>query len=143
MTWPGSRTVIRETIEGAGFDVFPVPPANVDAAGVVVVLTPPARDAERFMGGHVNTVYHQRILLLHELGEGNDEAAADAIDDAADAITDAFHGHVVLEGEANETDPVSWDDAYVDKYPPGGAIDYVQMIGTLDVGITRNVTVAP
>ena len=142
MTWQGSRRVIRETIDGLGYVVYPVAPRSVDDGPTVsVILSPPARESDRYPGGQVDTDYHQRIMIMYPLGDGNDVEAAHAVDDASEAITDAFHGHVVLEGEATETEPVSWEEAFVDKYPPGGSVDFAMMIGLLDVGITKDVTI--
>ena len=142
MTWPESRAKIKEYIADLGYVTHLVAPAVVDAgAQVVVFLIPPASEPERHEGGNVDTTYSQRLMVLHEIGDGGDEAAALAVDDARVAITNAFHAHVTLEGAATSTTPVAWEEAYRDKYPPGGSVDFVMMVGSLDVTINEQLPV--
>ena len=141
MTWLESRLKIREIIEDRGYAVFRVAPRNIDSDDISVLLTPPARDPERYPGGQVDTDYHQRLMVLYRLGDGNDDEAAEAVELAVETITDAFHAHVTLELAATATEPISWEEAFVDKYPPGGTVDFVIMVGLLGVSITKNVDV--
>lgn len=141
MTWPESREKIAEYVESLGYVVHPVPPDSIDNDKINVILTPPARDPDRYPGGQIDTDYHQRLMALRRLGDRNGKAVANAVDDAAEAITDKFHEHIVLEGAATATEPVSWQEAYVDKYPPTGSQDFLIAVGLLDVNIVKQVTV--
>ena len=142
MTWTSSRQNIRDCIGELGYAVYAVPPPSLDEKDrVAVLLNPPGRDSTRDMGGQVETNYQQRLLVLRQLGDQDSREVADAVDDAAEAITDKFHEHVVLEGAATGTEPISWDEASVGRYPPDGGPYYVQMLGLLDVSIIKNVDV--
>ena len=138
MTWLESRDKISRSSRSSAYAVFRVAPRNIDSDDISVVLSPPGRDLERYKGGQVDTDYHQRLMVSTALGDDNDDEAADAVELAVEAITDA----------STRTSPRARRDrdragrlgrAFVDKYPPGGTVDFVIMAA--DVSITKNVDV--
>ena len=140
MTWALARTELQDLITGLGYTLFTTPPSELDApAGVVVMMVPPARSAERRPGGIRRKTYEQRINVIYPIGE-DEKTAAEAVDDAVEIIDDLLDGHIALAGEAVVESPISWDEMVVVGYPPGKGILYASMTGSSTIEIERATT---
>ena len=142
MTWPEARAKLREIAEGLGYAVYGIPPASLDTPKITAMLVPPARSSENPMGGQVDTQYSQRVLLMKQIPDGSETGTADALDDAAEALSLAVAEHSKLEGTVTSRELISWDEMFVDTYPPGGSGPrYAQIIGTIIMTIVQDITV--
>ena len=144
MAWADARDELITIIEGLGYTVYSVPPAQMNEAldSIIVLLVPPAFYGERQPGTHNKRTFTQRLTVMRLYGEGNEKTVGFAVHDAALAIDIELDSHVTLGGNAITVASPEWDEVTLADYPPGSGIYYVQMVGSMDITIDYAVNYA-
>ena len=144
MAWADARDELITIIEGLGYTVYSVPPAQMNEAldSIIVLLVPPAFYGERQPGTHNKRTFTQRLTVMRLYGEGNEKTVGFAVHDAALVIDIELDSHVTLGGNAITVASPEWDEVSISDYPPGSGIHYVQQVGSMDITIDYATTFA-
>lgn len=136
MAWSEARANLRTVLGTLGFTVYRLQPQSVEEEGVIIVLTPPARDSERRASSVRRTTYYQKIRVMAHIpseGDPDGDLVAERVDDAVESINALLVEHLQLGGTAVHVTAPAWDEMSTIEWPSDSGLLYASMECELDI----------